>query len=359
MNTHLVDHAYPVRHGEELPLAALAAYLTRHLPGNGPLHVEQFPGGYSNLTYLLRWGDRELVLRRPPFGASIKSAHDMQREHLVLSGLATVGARAPRPLLYCDNREVIGAPFYLMERLHGVILRAPLPPGLVIPAALMEQIAYSTIDNLAALHRLDYRQAGLAELGRPEGYVARQVTGWSQRYAGAQTDELPEIATLIAWLESHQPATGGAALIHNDYKYDNLILNPADLTDILAVLDWEMCTIGDPLMDLGATLGYWIEPSDPPAMRAMFGVTLLPGNPTRSQIIERYTAASGLPVGDPLFYYLFGLFKIAVIIQQIYGRYHAGHTRDARFAGLIEVVRGCGQMALLALDKGRISHLME
>ncbi|MEZ4870388.1 MAG: phosphotransferase family protein [Caldilineaceae bacterium] len=357
---NMIDRPTTVRQGEELDLAALAAYLTAHLAdGSGPLRVEQFPSGYSNLTYLLRWGERELVLRRPPFGANIKSAHDMGREYRVLSGLRKVYTKVPEPLLYCEDESVLGAPFYVMARVHGVILRAQPPQGVSLTPSLMQQLSVAAIDTLAEIHHLDYTAAGLADLGRPAGYTARQISGWTRRYRNAQTDELPALEAIITWLEQHQPADSGAALIHNDFKYDNLILAPDDLTRVIAVLDWEMCTLGDPLLDLGTTLGYWIERNDPPALKGMFGLTSLPGNLDRQQLVDRYIEVSGRAIPQPLFYYVYGLFKIAVIIQQIYARYRQGHTQDLRFATLDQVVLGCTHLATLALEKGRIQRLME
>ncbi|HAJ34641.1 MAG TPA: phosphotransferase family protein [Chloroflexi bacterium] len=353
-----VDQAAPVRLGEELDSAKLAHYLLTNLPGaTGPLAVAQFPGGFSNLTYLLRLGSQELVLRRPPFGAAIKSAHDMGREYRVLRALHSVYPKVPRPLLYCDDLTVIGAPFYVMARLHGVILRGQAPAALGLTPPLMAAIGRAAIDNLAHIHAIDYAAAGLGDLGRPQGYVARQIDGWIKRYRAAQTDDLATIEALIHWLTTHQPAESGVALIHNDYKFDNLMLNPQDLTEIIAVLDWEMCTIGDPLLDLGTTLGYWIEPGDPPALQAMLGLTAAPGNLTRQAVVERYASASGRAVGEPLFYYLYGVFKIAVIVQQIYARYRRGATQDARFAGLGAVINACGRLGAAAVEQGRISRL--
>ncbi len=355
----MIDQPTTVRTGEELDLVRLTDYLTQHLTNaKGPLVVEQFPSGYSNLTYLLRLGEQELVLRRPPFGANIKSAHDMGREYRVLSGLRRVYNKVPQPLLYCEDDAVIGAPFYVMARVRGMVLRAQPPKDVVLTPAVMTRLSEQAIDTLAELHGLDVVAAGLADLGRPQGYVERQISGWTRRYRTAQTDEVPTLEQIIPWLEQHRPGDSGATLIHNDYKYDNLILDPADLTKVIAVLDWEMCTLGDPLMDLGTTLGYWIEANDPPALIGMFGLTALPGNLTRQQVLERYRAASERTIQQPLFYYVYGLFKIAVIIQQIYARYRQGHTKDERFAHLDQVVRDCGQLAVLALEKDRISGLM-
>jgi len=353
-----IDSATTIRPGEELNTEHLRAYLAAHLPElRDSLVIEQFPRGFSNLTYLLRLGEQELVLRRPPFGANIKSAHDMGREYKVLAGLTQVYPKVPHPLLYCTDESIIGAPFYVMERVKGVILRAQSAPKLALTPDLMQKLSTAAIDNLAAIHAVDYTAAGLADLGKPQGYGRRQIEGWTRRYHNAQTDEIPTIEQAITWLTTHLPAEAGAALIHNDYKYDNFVLDPDDLTRIIAVLDWEMCTIGDPLLDLGTTLGYWIEPNDPHALASMFGLTTLPGNLDRGQLVERYMATSGRTIADPLFYYVYGLFKIAVIIQQIYARYRQGHTHDERFANLIQVVRDYGQMATLALEKGRIYQL--
>lgn len=351
------DRAGTVRPGQELPLDALAAYLAAHLPAaSGPLRVAQFPQGYSNLTYLLQAGGQEWVLRRPPFGAKIATAHDMQREYRVLAGLSRVYAKVPRPLLYCDDPGVIGAPFYVMERLHGVVLRAGLPREHAPPPAVMAGLAASAVDNLAAIHALDVEAAGLGDLGKPAGYGTRQVEGWIKRYRAAQTDDLPDLDAAMEWLAAHIPPESGATLIHNDYKYDNLLLDPHDLTRIRAVLDWEMCTLGDPLMDLGTMLGYWIEPGDPPGLTRMFGLTTLPGNLSRGQVVARYATAAGRDLPDPLFYYVYGVVKIAGIIQQLYARYRQGHVPDTRFAVLGEVVQGCATAAMRAVKTGRISQ---
>ena len=350
-----LDGTRPVRPGEELPIAQLEAYLRRHLPGAGPLAVEQFPSGHSNLTYLLRWGGQEYVLRRPPFGNVVKSAHDMGREYRVLARLHAVYPPAPRPHLYCEDESVLGAPFYVMERRHGVVLRKHLPAGLALDPDLMTRLCHSLIDNLAALHALDYQAAGLGDLGKPDGYVARQVTGWARRYRDAQTDDVPEVEQAAAWLAEHLPSESGAAVIHNDFKFDNLMLDPNDLTRIVAVLDWEMATVGDPLMDLGTSLGYWIEATDPPEMHQLaLGPTALPGCLTRRQLAERYAEKSGRGVQDLLFYFCFGLLKLAVILQQIYARYVRGHTRDERFARFNESVATLGKAAVRVLETGRV-----
>jgi aminoglycoside phosphotransferase (APT) family kinase protein len=298
-----------------------------------------------------------VVLRRPPVGAKIKTAHDMGREYHILSHLADVYPRVPRPLLHCEDETLLGAPFYVMERLEGVILRASAPTGLLLSTELMRRLSENFVDNLVEIHGLDHEAAGL-ELGHPAGYVRRQIEGWTRRYHNARTDDVPQVERAAAWLAEHMPAEVGAALIHNDYKYDNLLLAPHDLARIVGVLDWEMATVGDPLMDLGTTLGYWVDPDDPAEVQTMsFGLTALPGNLNRRELAQRYAEQSGLDLSNILFYYVYGLFKIIVIVQQIYARYKAGLTQDQRFAMLGYIVQVLGQATALAIEKGRIDNL--
>ncbi|HYO12679.1 MAG TPA: phosphotransferase family protein [Thermoanaerobaculia bacterium] len=355
-----IDSTHPVRPGEEIPAAQLALWLGERLPGTGgPIEIEQFPGGHSNLTYLVRCGDREMVLRRPPFGSKVKTAHDMGREFRVLSRLHAAYPKAPRAFLQCDDPSVIGAPFYLMDRVRGVILRHQKPPvGVELPPETMREISEAAVDGLADLHAVDFEAVGLVDFGRPEGYVRRQVEGWSERWRNARTDEVPGVDRAAGWLVEHQPADSGAALIHNDYKYDNLVLDRQDLPRILAVLDWEMSTVGDPLMDLGTSLGYWIDADDHPGLRLLpAGPTALPGNLSRIEVAERYAARTGRDISHIVFYYVYGLFKISVIAQQIYYRYKQGLTKDERFAGLLDAVRILGRTASRAIEKGRIDRL--
>jgi len=355
-----IDRSSPVRAGEELPQEALLDYLTAHLPAlTGPLTVEQFPAGFSNLTYLLRAGDRELVLRRPPIGAKIKTAHDMSREYRILSHLHPVYNKVPRPLLFCEDEKILGASFYVMERVHGVILRAQPPRGIELTPTLMRGLSETFIENLAEIHEIDYAAAGLGDLGSPQGYVKRQVEGWTKRYFNALTDDVPSIERLAEWLhENLPPDSSKAALIHNDYKYDNLVLAPDDLARVVAVLDWEMATIGDPLMDFGTSLGYWVEPADPEEwQRYGFGLTSLPGSLTRAELLERYEKRTRRRIDDPVFYFTYGLLKIAVIVQQIYFRYQKGLTSDPRFAQLGALVKACGNLAQRAIERKRIDAL--
>lgn len=349
-----MDEAAAVRTGEAIDAERLGAYLREQAPELvGAISVKQFPSGYSNLTYLVAIGEREFVLRRPPFGANIKSAHDMGREYRILTALAPVYAKAPRPLLYCADPAVIGAPLYMMARVRGVILRNRLPAGVTLAPGQMRAICDSLVDTLVELHAVDYAAAGLAELGKPEGYVARQVQGWAQRYERAQTGTIPEMAWTGAWLGANLPGEHAAALIHNDYKLDNLVLDPADLQRVIAVLDWEMATIGDPLMDLGTTLGYWMQPGDAPELQ-LVGLSSFPGALRRSEVAARYAAHSGRDVSGIVYYYVFGLFKIAVIAQQIYHRFRQGLTQDARFSHLDQVVAACARTAQQAATTGKL-----
>lgn len=346
----------PMRAGEELDLARLEPFLRQHFPGSGGcLTAMQFPSGHSNLTYLVRLGDREMVLRRPPFGSKVKSAHDMGREYRVLSKLHAAYPEAPKALLHSDDLSVLGAPFYLMERIRGIILREDPPPGLPFGADTARLLSESFIDNLARLHGLDHARVGLADLGRPKGYLERQVGGWIERYYGSETDDFPEAGPISSWLKEHMPATSAAALIHNDYKYDSLVLDSGDITKIVGVLDWEMCTLGDPLADLGTALAYWVDPKDPDDLQQIrWGPTNYPGSLTRLQLAERYARITGRDISHLPFYLAFARFKVAVIVQQIYYRYRQGLTRDARFAGLREKILTLLRASLRCAETGSV-----
>ena len=340
----------PPRPGEELDVARLQAWL-----GQGPVTCGQFPAGHSNLTYLISVAGKEYVLRRPPFGTRVKSAHDMGREYRVLSKLHLVYPPAPRPTVYCEDHAVIGAPFYLMERLPGIVIRKQLPASLSDSPALCRRLSFSLVDNLAVLHGLDLHAAGLADFGRPDGYVRRQIEGWSQRWKDAQTEDVPAMNQAAQWLAAQMPAESGASLIHNDYKLDNILVDPDDPSRITGLLDWEMATVGDPLMDLGTALSYWIEAGDPVSFQQLrFSPTTAPGFITRGEFVERYVERGGRAPANPVYYYVYGLFKLAVILQQIYFRYVNGHTTDERFAPLGEVAKGLGRQACEAIARGRI-----
>ncbi len=359
MTTPPLDGTKPVRAGEELDLSSLQDWMQANIPGlTGELVVEQFPSGHSNLTYLLHYGAREMVLRRPPVGAKIKTAHDMGREHRILSGLAKTWDKVPTPLGYCAEEKVLGAPFYVMERLRGVILRGSKPKNITLSPEQMRATCESLIDGLVEIHGVDLETAGLADLGKPKGYVERQVKGWTGRYQKAKTDDIPQMEEVSAWLVANMPPETEGTLIHNDYKYDNVVLDPDDLSRIIGVLDWEMATLGDPMMDLGCTLGYWIEADDLSKLGALpFGPTAIEGNLNRREVAERYAQKSGRDLSNMLFYYVFGLFKIAVIIQQIYARYKKGLTKDQRFAFFIFGVQVLSETAARAIELQRIDRL--
>jgi aminoglycoside phosphotransferase (APT) family kinase protein len=363
LDASALDPTRPPRSGEELDLARLEPYLRERIPGaGGPLVVEQFPSGYSNLTYLLRCGSLELVLRRPPFGNVVKSAHDMGREFRVLSALQAGYPLAPKPYLYCDDPDILGAPFYVMERRRGVILRGRRPKGVQLAPEQSARLSRGFVACFADLHKLDYAAAGLGDLGRKEGYVERQVGGWMDRYQRARTDEWADFDAAGEWLRARHagvfPAGGeGAALVHNDFKYDNVLLDPDDLSRVVGILDWEMCTVGEPLLDLGTSLAYWVEAGDEPALQAnAFGPTALPGSLSRRELAALYGEATGADLGGGrlVFAYVFGLYKLGVIVQQIYARYVRGLTQDPRFAHLGELVGLLGRVGGQAIARGSI-----
>ncbi|GBD85317.1 putative aminoglycoside phosphotransferase [bacterium BMS3Abin02] len=349
------EQARPVRTGEEFDVDSLQNWLSSRVPElSGPIEVSQFPSGHSNLTYLLDIGDHEVVLRRPPFGARVKSGHDMSREYRILSHLQPVWPKVPKAIAFCEDPSILGAPFYLMERVDGVILRGESSPP---DASTMRRICDAFVETFAQIHRIDVIGAGLETLGRPDGYVERQVDGWSRRWHDAVIEPVSSIDRTIAWLARNRPPETGAALIHNDFKLDNLVLDPADLGHVRAVLDWEMATLGDPLMDLGSSLAYWAERGDPPGLTNIAGgPTTAPGSSNRVEIAERYAALTGADIDDLMFYYVFGLFRLAVIAQQIYYRYHHGFTSDERFAVFGAGARMLGDVAQQAIVSGEISR---
>ncbi len=332
-----IDSPKEVRDGEELDTEKIATYLKANLKEmDGEINIKQFPSGFSNLTYMVTVGERELVLRRPPFGTKAKSAHDMKREFNILSSIKGSFDYVPEMLLYCDDEEVIGAPFYVMERLKGIILRKEMPNGLFTDESGIKKLCRNWVDVLCNLHKLDYESCGLKDLGKPEGYVKRQVEGWTKRYRNARTDDVPDFEGIMKWLKDNMPKDSKVpALIHNDYKFDNVFLNPDNPSQITGVVDWEMATIGDPLMDLGASLAYWINHDDNDEMKLIATLpTAQPGMLNRKEIVKLYEEISGNKINNFEFYYCFGLFRLAVIAQQIYYRYYHGQTKDKRFANI-------------------------
>jgi aminoglycoside phosphotransferase (APT) family kinase protein len=332
--------ARAVRAGEDLDWPRLIAWLRDRLPACGipgldarhEPSVAQFPGGHSNLTYLLRFGDAEIVVRRPPFGPVAPTAHDMAREFRWLSAMHRVFPLAPRPYLLCDDTAVIGSVFYAMERRRGIVVRAEEPPQLA-SADARRRASAALIDTLADLHAIDVAANGLRTLGKPAGFVERQVRGWSDRWVRSQTAPLADMDALSQWLRDHLPADPAPpSVVHGDFKLDNVMLDAGDVGRIVAVFDWEMSALGDPLVDLGILLTYW-EPTAPPEQRdALTTVTDRPGYLTREELLARYASRSGRDIGNIRYYEIFAVFKIAVVIQQIYFRYVQGQTADARFA---------------------------
>ncbi len=325
----------------------LIEWLARKLPMPvAGIQIEQFPGGHSNLTYLVRAGERELVVRRPPFGTTVISAHDMGREFTVLSKLHGAYRPAPKPILFCDDESILGVRFYAMERIPGVIYRVRKPEGWALPPDRVRAACLSFIENLAALHAIDYRAVGLESLYKGPGYLKRQIEGWSRRWDAAKTDDLAEMREVRAWLESALPEDAGASLIHNDYKFDNIVYDASSMCDVVGVLDWEMATVGDPLSDFAVTLIGWYPP-DPNARSTVSQSFILgePGALTHAELIEAYRKFSGRDLSSLPFYCALALYKGAVMIQQIYLRYHKGLTQDPRFAAMPAVVRSLAQRA--------------
>lgn len=352
----------PVRESERLDWESLAGYLRVRLPavvGDGvdaaaPLEVEQFPGGHSNLTYLLRFGGREFVMRRPPFGPVPPKAHDMAREFHMLEALHPVFPLAPKPYMLCEEMGVIGATFYLMERRRGLVVRSEEPPELEGRPEERRRASAALVDALAELHAVDIRAHGLDSLGKPAGFVERQVRGWAERWHRSQTGELPEMDALAAWLaERLPPDPARPTLVHGDYKLDNVMLDAEDVGRVVGVFDWEMSAVGDPLVDLGILLGYWVHTAAASSARrdTVSAVTNGAGWFTREEMLERYGSRSGVDLSAVSFYELFAVFKLAVVLQQIFFRYRRGQTDDPRFAALGERVEWLARIATGLAEK--------
>ena len=345
----LTDQSTAVRSGEELDAARIDPYLKAHIPGlAGTPVISQFPGGASNLTYLVKYPAQEFVLRRPPFGHKAKSAHDMGREYRILNQLNAGFPYCPKAYVHCTDEAVIGAEFYVMERVNGIILRSEIPAELGLDAGKTRALCHSFIDKFVDLHQVDYQACGLGDLGKPEGYVARQISGWSDRYDKARTPDAPAWDTVKAWLADKQPADHARpAIVHNDYRFDNVILDARDPMQIIGVLDWELTTLGDPLMDLGNTLAYWVQADDPAPVQLMRRQpSHAPGMLTRREFVDYYAERAGIRIDNFDFYYTYGLFRLAGIVQQIYYRFFHGQTQDKRFAQFIHMNKLLEQMSL-------------
>lgn len=341
-----------VRKGEELPELALKKYLKGINLINfleSDLQVEQFTHGYSNLTYLLQIEGKEFVLRKPPKGA-IKRGHDMGREFKVQKALDCQFSKVPKMYAFSKDEAILGSDFYIMEKVEGIILNYKEAQKRKIPAKDYEIISNSWLDTLVELHNVDYTAIGLSDLGKPEGYVERQVSNWGKQYLKAKTEEVPEANLVMDWMQKHQPKKYDHCLIHNDFKYDNVVFKDDSWQEISAVLDWEMATLGDPLMDLGTSLGYWTVATDHDFVKqGIPSPTIFEGNPKRSEIAQMYLEKSGRTTDNLVFYYVFGLFKIAVIAQQIYFRFSKGWTTDPRFANLNKAAELCCKLALKSI----------
>ena len=350
----------PIRKGEELNQVNLKKFLLEHsLITNvqSELKVDQFSNGFSNLTYLLHIESKEYVLRRPPFAAP-KRGHDMGREYKVIHQLNEVFDKTPKAYVYSEDVGIIGAPFYIMSKVDGEILTAKEALKRQVTLAEFKTISNTWLDTFVAFHNIDYKAAGLEDLGRPEGYVERQVTNWGKQYIAAATDDVPTAEKVMVWMQEHRPKRYNHTLIHNDFKYDNVVFKDDSWEEITAILDWEMCTLGDPLMDLGTSLGYWTTAADPDFMKqGLQSPTVMKGNPSRTEIVQQYALKSGRNIDHLTFYYVYGLFKIAVIAQQIYYRYKHGHTSDPKFAFLNKASELCCNTAWQAIQKNQIDNL--
>ena len=347
-DSELID----VRPDEQLALTRLEPWLRDHLPHtDGALTVSQFGGGHANLTYLVRFGDHEYVLRRPPLGPVTPTAHDMKREHRVLSRLGEAYPLAPTSHALCEDPAVLGVDFHVMERRLGFVIRRRLPPDIGRDPARVRRLGEMMVDSLADLHRVDPRAVGLDDLGKPAGFISRQLAGWTSRWA-ATGRTLSSVETLVAWLHDAPPTLQTTTLLHNDYQLENILVDTTDPTVPVAVLDWDMCTRGDPLMDLGYLLNGWVELDDDPAWRRLTPMPdPEPGYLTRREIVDRYAQRTGFDVGRAHWYHVFGVFKLLVILQQIYIRFQRGQTQDQRFKILGERVEGLATKGLTLVDR--------
>lgn len=346
----VIDQAGNIRSGEELDKQKIADYFNSILENESNLteadiSVTQFPGGASNLTYQIDINGTQYILRRPPFGKIAKSAHDMLREARIMQTLKPVYEYVPNIIASCDDHSILGCDFYIMEKLTGVIPRQNMPKELSLDESQVRGLCLSVVDKLIELHKVDIKGTKLETLGKGDGYVARQINGWSDRYVKAKTEDATDFEKVMAWLKQNMPNDVSQCLIHNDFRFDNVVLDPADTQRVIGVLDWEMATVGDPLMDLGNSLAYWVEADDEAQFQMMRRQpTHLKGMLSRNEVVNYYLEKTGLDkqgfnLESFVFYEVYGLFRLAVIIQQIYYRYYNGQTQDKRFAGFVHAAK--------------------
>jgi aminoglycoside phosphotransferase (APT) family kinase protein len=339
-----------VRPGEGLNLPALVRYLCGKIDGaDRGITVRQFPGGHSNLTYLLTIAGREYVLRRAPLGPVAPKAHDMTREARILQAVHPHFPPAPEVYLICEDAKILGSPFFLMQRRRGIVLRDRVPEEISAHEDYAARISRAFADCLIQLHAIDVERQGLIALGKPEGFLARQIRGWSERWTRAETEPAPEMDRAMAWLAQTMPSSPAPTLVHNDFKLDNVMLDPATPDRIEAVLDWEMATVGDPLCDLGLTLCYWSSSEIPGT--AQQAVSTGPGWWTRDQLVRYYAEKTARDLTALPWHEVFGVFKLAVILQQIYFRFVRGQTSDERFRNFDQRVRSLTARATQMMDK--------
>lgn len=353
--TPKVSDTIPVRHGEELDSSKLEKFLRENIVDLpiGNLEIRQFGTGHSNLTYVLKINNWEAVLRRPPLGPVAPKAHDMKREYHILSALNPIFSAAPKVYVFSENLDIVGSPFFIMERRHGVVLDTSFPDGIKPSEALCRQISEKMVDTLVELHALDYTKTSLVEIAKPEGFIERQVHGWIGRYDRAKTDEIDEVEELKEWMTANIPVSQAPAIIHYDFKLNNSMFSE-DFSELNGLFDWEMTTVGDPLADLGVAMSYWIQKDDPELLKRGLGtapVTVLDGFYSREEFIESYARKSGRNVSEMNFYLTFAYFKLSVIIQQIYYRYKKGQTQDPRFIHFNKFSKNLIQHALMTAKR--------